>query len=323
MNMQGKTILFICSRFFNYYKLIMHALEERGFCVDYFSDVTTSNIKILLSETNKNLFDKYQLQFWERNLSKMKCNYDYIFIIKGNKIPIVILDKMKDRYKDSPFIQYHWDDIDIKSNENIKSTFKYFDRILTYNILDADRYGFILRPFFYIYRENKLINKNIDILWVASYNTTRDEFLDKFLYMNDWSGRKLKMHYYINPLIYFQEKLSGRKMEMLSRYSFLKLDYYNMIKLLSKSKACIDIPYAPQQGLTTRAFESMSLQTKVITSNKNIMRYDFYCPENNNVIDLNNPIIDKEWLDEPYKKLDEAILSKYCISSWINDIFNL
>ena len=53
-----------------------------------------------------------------------------------------------------------------------------------------------------------------------------------------------------------------------------------IISLISKSKAILDINHPSQVGLTMRTFETLGANKKLITTNENIKIYDFFDKEN-------------------------------------------
>jgi hypothetical protein len=71
-----------------------------------------------------------------------------------------------------------------------------------------------------------------------------------------------------------------------------------------------------------RTIETLGAKKKLITTNADVINYDFFRPENVLVVDRYNPVISKEFIDEPWKEIPEDIYKKYSISSWLNTIFS-
>ena len=82
----------------------------------------------------------------------------------------------------------------------------------------------------------------------------------------------------------------------------------------------INPPY--QTSLSTRAHEAMAARRKYITTNKHIMDYEYYNPNNVLVVDINNPIIPKGFLETPFEPVPEEILYKYSVRGLVNDLFD-
>ena len=70
-----------------------------------------------------------------------------------------------------------------------------------------------------------------------------------------------------------------------------------------------------------RTIETLGAKKKLITTNPNVKGYDFYRPENVLIVDRINPIITKEFIEQPWEDVPEEIYRKYSISSWLNIIF--
>jgi hypothetical protein len=82
----------------------------------------------------------------------------------------------------------------------------------------------------------------------------------------------------------------------------------------------INPPY--QTSLSTRAHEAMAARRKYITTNNHIMDYEYYNPNNVLVVDINNPIIPKEFLETPFEPVSEQIMHKYSVRGLVDDLFD-
>ena len=107
----------------------------------------------------------------------------------------------------------------------------------------------------------------------------------------------------------------------IRKVHFTPISLKKTISLLGVSKAILDINYTGQKSLSMRAFEAMVAQRKYITTNGEIKNYDFYDSNNILIIDIENPIIPKEFLDSPFKPIDNAVLQKYTVDGLVEDLF--
>ncbi|MBC8645143.1 hypothetical protein H9W95_17330 [Flavobacterium lindanitolerans] len=103
-------------------------------------------------------------------------------------------------------------------------------------------------------------------------------------------------------------------------FFFEKITLEEISKFIEKSNALLDIKRDGQFGLTFRIFESMGLEKKLITTNLDIVNYDFYNPNNILVIDEKNPVIPTSFFESDYEKLPEEIYHKYTIRGWIQNV---
>lgn len=72
--------------------------------------------------------------------------------------------------------------------------------------------------------------------------------------------------------------------------------------------------------MTFRVFEAIGLNKKLITTNKDIINYDFYNPNNIFIWDENIKEIPKDFLNKEYEKLPENIYRKYSLENWVKTI---
>lgn len=108
-------------------------------------------------------------------------------------------------------------------------------------------------------------------------------------------------------IVFFSENKSLNEVENLTKDSFI----------------LIDIVRENQRGLSFRFFEAMAFQKKIITTNKNILNYDFYNPQNILVINENDVKIPEEFLKTPYIPLSKDLFEKYTLQSWVKNIFKI
>ena len=92
--------------------------------------------------------------------------------------------------------------------------------------------------------------------------------------------------------------------------------------LIQQSQVLLDINRKGQEGLTFRVFESIGLHKKLITTNKDIVNYDFYNPNNILLIDSNNPNITLDFFEKDYEEIPQDIFYKYTIEGWIDTIIS-
>lgn len=93
--------------------------------------------------------------------------------------------------------------------------------------------------------------------------------------------------------------------------------------IMHRSKAILDIQHPAQTGLTMRTIETLGIGRKLITTNTDIVNYDFYNEENILVIDRTNPVIPNSFIEHNAKEVSQQIYQKYSLNGWIEEIFGL
>lgn len=106
-------------------------------------------------------------------------------------------------------------------------------------------------------------------------------------------------------------------------FSKCTLSISDINHLLEQSEIMLDINRSKQQGLSFRVFESLGLKKKLITTNGDIINYDFYNPENIFVIeDIEKIEIPDNFFETPYIEISQDILNKYLIDNWVDELVN-
>ncbi|MEF9477069.1 hypothetical protein OWR28_04370 [Chryseobacterium sp. 1B4] len=101
------------------------------------------------------------------------------------------------------------------------------------------------------------------------------------------------------------------------------IPFSDSYKYYLDSKIILDIAHPHQKGLSFRPYEAIGLNKKLITTNQEIITYDFYNPKNILVIkDISNFTIPESFLSEDYEQAEDWIKEKYYIKNWIKTILS-
>ena len=92
---------------------------------------------------------------------------------------------------------------------------------------------------------------------------------------------------------------------------------------IKKSKVLLDVNRNGQEGLTFRVLESLGLNKKLITTNSDIINYDFYNPNNILVINEKKPVIPISFFETNYEEIPKEIFEKYTLEGWVEKILNV
>lgn len=326
-----KKMLFIAPTFFGYYKEIRKELEEQNIEVDYFADIpSNSNLQKAIGRINKNFIKNSVNQYFKKDVIPVISSkkYDFVFVIVGMTFSFSkeIIKEIKTKNPSAIFIMYQWD-----GEKNIKfvnEIHDYFDRIYTFDRIDAldnNKYKFL--PLFYTKNyENVGSKKNIEFEYDASYIGTAHP--QKFKLINEMSENVKEIlekqyiyHYMPSILKFIYHKLTSKEYKKVE-YKDLKhekLSFDETMEIFKKSRCIFDAPQAGQNGLTIRTIECIGAKRKIITTNKDIINYDFYNPKN---IYIYNGSVDKDniFFKEQFEELPRDIYEKYSLKNWIKTI---
>jgi hypothetical protein len=320
--MSNKKVLFIGIGFYDYEESIIREFKKLGYEVDYFSEVPPYNLVYRFHTRVKNEIKILAINSAHTLEIANFCgtDYDLVFVIKCENLTTVDLKIIKDKNPKAKFILYLWDSIARISN--VESKFKFFDTIYSFDRLDCLSNNLLnFSPLFYRneYAHIDYVEKaNWDIYHLGWYHSDRLELIKKLIIFCNKNGVKYKMILFTGRFNYFIQsvfggELKGNKDYLIFETISAKKNHENILK----SRSTLDIAHPMQSGLTMRTIELLGMQKKIITTNQDILNYEFYHPNNVLVIDRQNPILNKEFFESKFCRISEEIVSKYAINNWL------
>ncbi len=264
----------------------------------------------------QNFFSK---MFLRKNLKKTFVNdrlrasitalgkQDDVFIIRPDMLDDEVLTFIKNHTK--RFIAYYYDSTRrfLRKAEIIP----FFDTVYSYDREDVNNFGlrFLTN---YIFAESNTEDYEYQFFNISTndYRFPLLENLTAYLKEKSWSYK---------ILVYNGSDMPARNVEIITKQQTIS----EVAKLIKDCKIIVEIQRTEQVGLSFRIFEALGHRKKLITTNKDIVNYDFYNPQNILVVDENNIKIPKDFVNSPYVEIEEAILSRYKIENWVKPIFDL
>lgn len=328
MDFREKTILFVSASFFGYERAIIARLKQLGASVDYFDERPSNSVVIKgIIRVNRKFHQRTIAEYY-RKISRQitSKNYDYFLLIKGESVPLEFLKEFIRNHPDTERIFYTYDAV--AEYPRFQQLFPYFHRNITFEPSDARQYGLEFRPLFFI-DEYRLLQKkqpqDLDIVFVGSAHTDRFLIGEKAKKQARHLSLKTFFYYYSPSKFAFRMKQifdKSFKYFDVKSISFNKLSHEEILDLYSRAKAVLDINKPFQFGLTMRTFEVLASQTKLITTNPEIIKYPFYHADNVLIISRTSPEFPKSFFTVPFARMDEGILSKMTLDSWLEAVFS-
>ena len=326
-------ILLISPNFFNYHQKISDKLKEMGYDVDWYDDRPSTNafIKAII-RINKNFINFYIQKYFDSIIKKIgEKEYEKVILISGQSLSFSkeMLKELKQRFSKSEFILYQWDSL--KNFSYIKEMQDLFDRCYSFDWNDVKNNDYLkFLPLFYTddYKEiaNRKIDKyDYDFMFVGTAHPK------KFHYVKEMSGKlsekfKNQFIYFFFPskIVYVYRKLLNKEFKnaKISDFNYKPVSNNELMELISKSKCILDSAQANQCGLTIRVIETLGAKRKIITTNKDVVNYNFYRPENifvyDDKFDFTHPFFINEYVD-----VEEKIYNQYSIETWLKILVGL
>jgi len=246
-----------------------------------------------------------------RRLQQLEEIQDVILTIKGDWIdPKQVLEFKKYTKKSIAFFNDN-----IYRCPKILNVIPNFDEVYSFEKEDCEKHNLKFMPNWIYQQENQEIPNNTFDYDVFNISSKDNRFKTISKVADELKKQNIK-----SKIIIFDKKNKNNNpnIEFISKY----IQIAEVNDYIKKSKLLLDIQRKEQNGLTFRVFESMSLHKKLITTNPNIVNYDFYNPNNILVIEEEDIHFDADFFKIPYEPIPENIYNKYTLDNWINKVFN-
>ena len=324
----GKRVLLLYARFFGYDKMVKEALERRGAIVDLYDARANINaIEKAIKKVTSVFYYRKQAKFHDE-IRKENDGKHYDFIYTNEHIKGETLRKYKECFPDAKLVLYL--DDSVENLKGVDDTFFLYDRVLTFDRMDAQKYGICFRPLFfgksYQDRMKNQLEPVHNLCFIGTIHSDRQSVISKVETdpAVNTDGKDFFCYGYLQSwfmyLFYFMTKPEFRK-KPFHYFQYRQLPSEQVAEHMASSIAILDIEHPKQSGLTMRTIETIGLGKKIITTNGDVVNYDFYNSSNILIIDRNDPKIAPEFFQQPFMPMSEELYQKYSIDGWIDTVF--
>lgn len=311
---------------------IKKELERKGFIVDYFND--KPNDKFICKTLGRVDFKPYRYvltQYYKRILQRVKnYKYDIILFIRGEYVTERALKIFRKELRASKFILYMWDSV--KNVKGIERKWKYFDEVYSFDRMDCQKYEaekIKFLPLFYkdeYHCQTNYYNMVYDLAFIGTAHGDRAKIMKKIKDNFERKGKKVFVYLYSPHFaVFLFNKIFNKDYRgiKVSDISFKILPTDKVIEIYLQSKCVVDIENKLQTGLTIRTIEVMGLKRKLVTTNLDIINYDFYKKENIYIMDREKMDIDMDFIEGDFHEINQELYEKYSISGWTKSILGI
>lgn len=183
---------------------------------------------------------------------------------------------------------------------NLQTIHKCHFQVVTYDELDADRYGFKwhtqffnIKPFQHLATSpnNKLL---YDFLFIG-YEKNRVEEIENIHAL---------LSSYVCKFI---------TVRTASDY----ISYNRYLEMALQARCIVEIVHTGDPSCTLRPLEAMTIHRKLLTNNPAIRNYSFYRPHNIFILGQNDMNSLSDFVHSPFELLPSDIVDSYDVNSWV------
>lgn len=326
-----KRILFISPVFFGYHSKILDELAKQGAQVDFFNErPLNSSVGKILLRLKINLLISIFVKFYYDKVVRYSAgkNYDYLFLLIPETISAEHINRIKALNPNVKVVIYMWDSI--KNRPHAKSLVDIADRFCTFDPKDCqDSSKLTFLPLFYI-DDYKFSPSNqerkFNSCFIGTIHSDRYHLVKKIAEKVKIEGRPDFLFFYCpSYLLFLLKKIFTSELNGVpfKSISFKSLSQSEIRSIVEQSNFIIDVEHPMQVGLTMRTIEMVGARRKLITTNADVLNYDFFYPSNICFVDRLNPEIENEFASLCYHVLPGEIYNKYSLENWVSMLFDL
>lgn len=316
----NKKILFIAPDYYGFNDVVFNGLKQYSGC-----NVTNiiSNAKYQYKDFQERVYNFFLKNFCGKNIKKINEGQHIKNIILNDWYDVLIVNApyvLSDENLELAFsrakksIVIFWDSMEKIPMQ--KDYLELFDVCYSFDREDCKNYGCKEITNFYFVEEKSTVCK-FDVSYLATYDHRIRQAVSVLQYFQN-NNILAKSKIFTYPSIRIKEKLP-EGVEIINKI----IPFTESYQYYQDSKIILDIAHPHQIGLSFRPFEAMGMNKKLITTNQDIVNYDFYNPNNIFVIkDIENIAIPSSFFESEYEEIAPSIKQKYHIKNWIKRILN-
>lgn len=330
------TILLAMPKTYHIYQPIIMALEYHSFKVvpAIFDDTVfqypslrtrllTKFRQIILKDSSA----KHRLKqavFKQQVLQDLQCldALDYSLFIRGDLFAADFLKTIHDRTS-HPIINYQWDGMnrfpDIWENVDL------FDRFYVFDPADLrhDARSFLPCTNFYFDHDlDTLPETRSEFCFVGMHCIGRQNTIINFAKLAQHKNWQLDFHIGSGGNQNLAADLCDIYPKNITVFTQNKT-FAETLDIVKRSRVLVDFKIPIHNGLSFRPFEALGYRKKLITTNENVAKYDFYHPDN--ILIWDGETLDgiDNFLNIPYHELPSEIYEKYSFGNWIKYVLDI
>lgn len=270
-----KKILLIGLNYHHYTQEIVRELSELGHCVTYRDiqprDFVTKVLRVVAPRLYKKRLDLAHLAILDSEGGK---NYDLVLFIQAHQMEISTLRRLKESLSQAEFVLYNWDAL---TNHDYRPQLPFFDRVYTFDPVDANQLKINYLPLFCIkaFQDLKARNQEARQIYFVGNIVSVQRYEAIQAFKQYCKNEQITFNCYLacTPLVLWRLLLNGHRPWDVTLRSIPQSDFINMIET---STTVFDFANHRQAGYTMRTIENLCAGKKIITANPLIKSEDFY-----------------------------------------------
>lgn len=317
-------VLLLCSSFFGYRDKVAQAFRSSGDIVDCFADRPSESVAFKSVGRMSYRFVEPLIAKHARVLEERLSSgaYDRLVYLGGMSFCFsrAQFSRIRSASPGTEFVAGLWDAL--RNCQRFGRCCDLFDEVYSFEPDDCEKFGLRLRPLFYLDEYTNLPLEpeggfDYDACFVGSvHQPSKFEAVRGICDELEAQGLRVFRYFFMPSKSVELLRKSAHHAYRRVRFERSPLPAARVAKVYAASKAIIDSPQAGQKGLTIRTLEAVGARRKLITTNHEVLRYDFSRYGDVAVWGGSSGNIASEFFTRSYRELPLDIYESYSIDSF-------
>jgi hypothetical protein len=312
-----------------YSSAIKSAFEGMGVNVDCFEERPSLGVtaKTLLRYSPR-LIHSFTQRYFDTITEATKSNdYDLILVIRGEAITGKALRDLRTYHKNAVVLLYQWDSMSLTKGPIEK--LHLFDRCLSFDKVDCAKFSMEFLPLFYVDDYENIAEQTsparYDFAFVGTIHSDRYRILK---HIEQYAGvHSMSTYFYMyipSPVVYYKLRYFDGQLPSATKREFMfrHLSRPATVQIVNDARILVDSEHPAQRGLTMRTIEALGARRKLVTTNPDVVNYDFYDPNNILVINRDRIEIPDAFINSAYREVERSIYEGYSVHQWASALLN-
>jgi hypothetical protein len=261
---------------------------------------------------------------YRRELGRLD-GLDLVLVVNGQTLSNGVLRALRLRNCRARFLLYLWDSL--RNRSSIADAIGLYDKVLTFDPEDAERFGLVYRPLFFSdeFSQRRCEPIEFELSFIGTAHTDRWSLIMDIDARLPSNIRRFWYLYLQAPWVFYFRKFLSPSFHRatIADFRFDALDRAEVGRIFHRSHCILDIEHPAQRGLTMRTIEALGAGKKLITTNPAVSKHDFYDPQNIVILERGRPLsVPHGFFAVAYVDVTEQVYNRYSLGGWINDVLS-
>lgn len=321
-------VLLVAPLTFSYHVSICDALRQIGFDPTWWNDKASTSTLYkfalrLLPRLTRLITEKHFID----QIDRMPADsVDHVLLIKAEGLSARVVRYLRKRHPSATLGLYLWDG---KENvQGIGELVPLADAVSSFDPVDALENGWNYRPLF---ARNVAISttdqapKTFDWCFIGTIHSDRHRVISRLRHVSGGIAHSFVFAYFQSPMVLRIRKLFDWTLWSApsGTLSTTPMAAADVVRIIARSKAVLDVEHPRQRGLTMRTIEALLTGNKLLTTNKHLLNCDLYDASRAQIIDRKTPRIDHVFLSQPVKPIANDLRDRYSCETWVKELIDM